>query len=226
MYRERHSRVPGGFVWTSRATGGEKRVLPDGCMDLLWDGGALLVAGADTHAQLFLAEPGSTMTGLRFAPGFAPRVLALPADALTDQRVPLDTIWSAASVRRWTDLLHASPDPGRTLEAMALAHCAAPDDGTALVDHVAALARARSSTATIAARVGLSARQLQRRSRRAFGYGAKTLQRILRMQEALALVRNGTRAADSAAEAGYADQAHLARDVKDLAGVPLTQLLG
>jgi hypothetical protein len=37
-------------------------------------------------------------------------------------------------------------------------------------------------------------------------------------------VRTGTRAADSAARSGYADQAHLARDVKDLAGVPLTAL--
>lgn len=225
MYRERASRIAGGFVWTSRATAGMKRILPDGCMDLLWDGRGLSVAGADTRAQLFDGVPGSAMTGLRFPPGFAPRVLGLPADELTDRRVPLDALWPAERVRRATDLVAATTVPGRALEALAIEGCGAPDDGTALVEEVAALARAGYPAGSIADRVGLSARQLQRRSRAAFGYGTKTLHRILRLQRALDLVRSGTRAADSAARAGYADQAHLARDVKDLAGVPLTQLV-
>jgi len=68
-------------------------------------------------------------------------------------------------------------------------------------------------------------RQLQRRSAAAFGYGTKTLSRILRMQRALAFIREGTRAVDSAVRVGYADQSHLSRDVKDLAGVPISQLM-
>jgi AraC-like DNA-binding protein len=194
-------------------------------MDLLWDGRTIVVAGADTHAQVVGAAPGASMTGLRFAPGFAPRVLGLPADALTDQHVPLDAIWAPELVRQATERVAASRDPGHALESVALEHAAAPDPDTALVDDVVALARAGWSTAAIAERVGLSARQLQRRSTAAFGYATKTLHRILRLQHALSLVRDGTRTADSAARAGYADQAHLARDVKDLAGVPLTQLV-
>jgi AraC-like DNA-binding protein len=224
VYEERPSRIEGGFVWTSRATGTEKRVLPDGCMDLLWDGRSLSVAGADTHAQVFRSAPGAVMTGLRFPPGFAPRVLGIAADELTDQRIPLDALWPAARVRRITDLLAASAAPGRVLEEIAVDHRPEPDDDAALVDEVAALARSGWASAAIAREVGLSARQLQRRSAAAFGYGTKTLQRILRLQRALALVRTGARAADSAARVGYADQAHLARDVKDLAGVPLTAL--
>ena len=224
MYRERPSRVPGGFVWTSRATGDDTRVLPDGCMDLLWDGRRIVVAGADTHAQLVRKEPGTVMTGLRFAPGFAPRVLGVPADALTDRHVPLDAIWPAGRARRVTDALAASARPGRELEAIALETAPVPDADTELVDEVVALTRAGWTTAAIADRVGLSARQLQRRSSAAFGYATKTLHRVLRLQHALALVRDGARAAESAARAGYADQAHLARDVKDLAGVSLTRL--
>lgn len=224
MYRERPSRVPGGFVWTSRATGDDTRVLPDGCMDLLWDGRRIVVAGADTHAQLVRKEPGTVMTGLRFAPGFAPRVLGVPADALTDRHVPLDAIWPADRARRVTDALAASARPGRELEAIALETAPVPDADTELVDEVVALTRAGWTTAAIADRVGLSARQLQRRSSAAFGYATKTLHRVLRLQHALALVRDGARAAESAARAGYADQAHLARDVKDLAGVSLTRL--
>ncbi|MGZ6995360.1 MAG: helix-turn-helix domain-containing protein [Acidimicrobiia bacterium] len=224
-YRERRSRVPGAVIWSSVSSGTEVRVLPDGCMDLLWDGRAIVVAGPDTHAHGFLGEPGSTLTGLRFAPGFAPRVLGIPAAELTDQRAPLEALWAPDRVRRVTELLAASPTPAKTLETIALRHCSPGDDETALIELAVSLARGGCTSAAIAARVGLSSRQLQRRSTLAFGYGTKTLTRILRLQQALACIRGGTRAVDSAVRAGYADQSHLAREVKDLAGVTLTQLM-
>ena len=198
-YRERPSRVPGAFAWSSVSTGAEVRVLPDGCMDLLWDGREIAIAGPDTHAELFRSEAGSRMTGLRFAPGYGPRVLGVPADEFTDQRVPLDAVWAPAQVRPLTELLAASPSAAATLEAIALRHCDDADEHAALVERIASLARAGCNSTAIADRVGLSTRQLQRRSTAAFGYGAKTLHRILRMQQALDSIRRGARAADSAA---------------------------
>jgi AraC-like DNA-binding protein len=224
MYRERASRVPGGFVWSSVSDGDAVRVLPDGCIDLLWDGIALSIAGPDTHAQLYVGEPGSTITGLRFAPGDAPRVLGVPADELTDLRVPLDAVWDPVRVRRLTDAVAAAPRSGAALETLAVGCRAEPDERSALINAVVELARAGCPSVAIGERIGLSARQLQRRSVAAFGYGAKTLHRILRMQQALTLIRQGVRVADSAARSGYADQSHLAREVKDLAGVTVTQL--
>ncbi|GGM29030.1 hypothetical protein GCM10012279_54650 [Micromonospora yangpuensis] len=79
-------------------------------------------------------------------------------------------------------------------------------------------------TAT-AAEVGLGPRLLRRRCQAWFGYGPKTLARILRMRRALALARCGTPLAEVAARSGYADQAHLTRDVRDLAGLPPQALL-
>ncbi|MBO1418112.1 helix-turn-helix domain-containing protein, partial [Streptomyces sp. FH025] len=55
--------------------------------------------------------------------------------------------------------------------------------------------------------------------------GPKTLARILRLQRALGLARAGVPLADTAARTGYADQSHLAREVRELAGVPVTVLL-
>lgn len=227
MYRERPSRVPGGIVWSSsRPIGEVARVLPDGCIDLLWDGQCVRIAGPDTHAHVFSSDRPTSMTGLRFAPGDAPRVLGLPALELKNERVPLDAVWAPDEVRRITELLLTSTTPMHILEHVALARCPTPDEDTALIAEVVALANAGCNSTVIAQRVGLSTRQLQRRSRVAFGYGAKTLGRILRMQRALDLIRRGERAADSAARAGYADQSHLSRDVRELAGVPLTHLMG
>jgi len=48
---------------------------------------------------------------------------------------------------------------------------------------------------------------------------------VLRFQRALGLVRAGRAFADAAIDAGYADQPHLAREVRALAGVPLGTLL-
>jgi AraC-like DNA-binding protein len=85
---------------------------------------------------------------------------------------------------------------------------------------------ARNSVARTAAMVGLSERQLRRRCRTAFGYGPKTLARILRLRHAVGLARAGVPFVVVAGLAGYADQAHLAREVRALAGVPLGGLLG
>ncbi|MFD3682356.1 helix-turn-helix domain-containing protein, partial [Streptomyces sp. NPDC058613] len=76
--------------------------------------------------------------------------------------------------------------------------------------------------AAVAAAVGLGERRLHRRSLDAFGYGPRTLGRVLRMRRALALARSGMRYAEVAHAAGYADQAHLAREVRALAGTTLT----
>jgi transcriptional regulator GlxA family with amidase domain len=77
----------------------------------------------------------------------------------------------------------------------------------------------------LADRLGLSTRQLHRRSVAAFGYGPKTLQRILRFSRAVSLARSAATFAEVAADGGYADQAHLAREVKDLSGLMLRELL-
>jgi AraC-like DNA-binding protein len=84
-----------------------------------------------------------------------------------------------------------------------------------------ARASAGERVAAIAPAIGLSVRQLQRRSHDLFGYGPKLLARILRLVDALDLARGGTSLATVAATCGYADQAHLADDVRALTGTTL-----
>lgn len=230
VYRERPSRLAGGFVWTSTVADGATRVLPDGCTDLIWNDGDLFVAGPDTEAQLFSGVPGSRLAGLRFAPGFGPFVVGVPAHELVNLRVPLDAVRSTIDTRRAMDRLAASGEPGAVLEDLAIEAIEAierptgADDRLDLVAHVAELARRGASVSSIADAVSMSERQLHRRCLECFGYGAKTLMRILRMNRAVELARHGVPFADVAVGAGYADQPHLSRDVKELAGVPLREL--
>ncbi|WP_436790283.1 helix-turn-helix domain-containing protein [Yinghuangia sp. YIM S10712] len=227
MYEERVSVVAGAVVWHKR-TGelrpAQSRVLPDGCMDLIWMHGDLVVAGPDTVAHVVGGEP-SAHTGIRFAPGLGPAVFGVPAVELRDRRVPLADVWPAREARAWVEHIGESADPGPVLEHIAARRLreTAPDPVAQAV--AAGLARG-AGVAALADQVGFSGRQLHRRSVAAFGYGAKTLGRVLRLGRALELARGGEPFADVAARAGYADQSHLAREVRSLTGVPLTALVG
>lgn len=221
MYQERASALPHVIAWRSVVPPGTPptRILPDGCLDLIWGAGEVFVAGPDTTAQVATAPPGSRFFALRFGAGTGPGVLGVPADELVDRQVPLADLWPAADVRRIAE----AGDPLAALTA-AVVHRWRPPDRTMVA--LAAGVRAGLPIGVLADRCGLSARQLQRRSGAAFGYGPKTLQRVLRLQRAVALARAGRPLATVSADAGYADQAHLSRDVRALAGVPLTELLG
>lgn len=199
-------------------------MLPDGCMDLLWHDGRLLVAGPDTRAHLTSGPPGP-WAGVRFPPGTAPALLGVPAHELRDRRVDLADLWPAGDVRRLTARVDAADDPAHGLEEVALSVAARAAPPDPLLARLVTALDAGRPVARTADELGLGARQLHRRSLTAFGYGPKTLARILRMRRALALARAGVPLAETAARAGYADQPHLARDVRDLAGLPLGVLL-
>ncbi|MFD7493954.1 DUF6597 domain-containing transcriptional factor [Streptomyces sp. NPDC059832] len=226
-YEERTSRFDGAIVWTLGVPEGAVHpVLPDGCMDLLWIGGRLLVAGPDTRAATPSAPAGGQCVGIRFAPGTAPALLGVPAHELRDRRVGLADLWPGERVRVLTEQLAEAPDPAAALENIALRRAAESTPPDPLMRYVADRLGAGRSVADTAHRAGLGTRQLHRRSLAAFGYGPKTLARVLRLQRALALARSGTPYAEAAVEAGCTDQAHLAREMRDLAGTTLTAHLG
>jgi AraC-like DNA-binding protein len=221
-YRERASRIAGATVWRRRTTTSVPgRILPDGCMDIIWRDGTLLVAGPDREAYVTSPVGGTSYVGLRLPPGTGPAVFGLPADRLLGRRVPLADVWSPADVRRALATI-GDGAVGAGLEDVVLARLAqhGPDP---LAAHVVDGLDAGRDVRDIADSLGLSERQLHRRSLAAFGYGPKTLARIRRMQRALAVPAPVGGAAVAAAT-GYADQAHLTREVRALAGVPFSRL--
>ncbi len=81
--------------------------------------------------------------------------------------------------------------------------------------------------AEVARRVGWSRRQLTTRFGAEFGHPPKVAARVMRFERSHRLVRQTPtpRLADVAAACGYADQAHLTREWRDLAGCTPTQWL-
>ncbi|UNO39995.1 helix-turn-helix transcriptional regulator [Streptomyces sp. MST-110588] len=230
-YRERPSPLggaPGGAaVWTRTAGPSPRPVLPDGCTDLIWTGGRLLVAGPDTRAHTPDAPPGARFVGLRFAPGQGPAVFGVPAHELRDLRVPLADLWPQARVRRLAEQVAGAAAPGRMLEEIAadrLRAGGAPDPARDVIAAIAVALGDGRTVSQVARSVGMGERRLHRRCLEAFGYGPKTLGRVLRLVRALDLARSGMPYAQVAAVAGYADQAHLSREVKSLTGAPLGAL--
>ncbi|MEU7430031.1 helix-turn-helix transcriptional regulator [Streptomyces sioyaensis] len=233
MYQERNSSVaPGAVVWTQRwdtDAGADIRVLPDGCMDLIWTERGLLVAGPDTAAHLVPVRAGDAYAGVRFAPGTGPSVLGIAAWELRDRRVPLSELWPQRRERELAERIWGAADRTAELEAVAAGAVASARHGRIRQDRVpeAVLGGVwrRLTVREIADELALSERQLRRRCLDAFGYGPKTLDRVLRLARALDQARAGLPFAQVASLAGYADQSHLAREVRALAGISLGRLL-
>lgn len=216
MYAERWV-ATGVEVWTSSGAVGEQRILPDGCLDLIFDGVRVLVAGPDTVARVHVSSVATPRCAVRLHAGLGPALLGVPADELGDRAVSLDEVWPDARARRLTERVAVDP----TTILAAWAGRVEPDP---FGQRLCTLLAAGRSVAEAADRLGYSTRQLHRRTLPAFGYGPQHLIRVLRLGRAVAVADSGCGWAEVAAAVGYADQAHLSHDVRDLTGITPTAL--
>jgi len=220
-------------TWADEARPG-LRVLPDGCIDIVWIGDeALTVAGPDTAANVIGLPEGTLTVGVRFRPGRAPGFLKARADELTNQSVELDALWGPETTVIAEALAAAPTVDGKQaiLEAALLERLndVRERDADAEVDaaiDVIGAAPSQTRMGALSKDLNISERQLRRRFEQAIGYGPKTFGRVLRFRAFLSLVEDhGYSIGQAAAEAGYADQAHLSRECNDLAGLTPTELL-
>ena len=209
-------------------------VVPDGCADILWTRDGLRVAGPDTRASLEQMAPKSLIVGIRFHPGVASAWLGVPLSEILNARVPLAEFWGGESERLYDRASECGDTKlvGAVLEGALMTRLwkvGQPDRGIGFLRQVAA-AKHRPlpyGVKALAGRMGVSERTLRRRCMDAFGYGFKTLDRILRFQRFFRLAEESAhpRLVELAAQAGYADQAHLTREVQRLCGATPSELV-
>ena len=213
-YREHH--VDGSLgqwvecAWTRRGSDSHDRIVPDGCMDLIWSAsGGLSAVGPNTTAFLAPLRPGDEIVGVRLHPGAAPSLFGVPGPALRDARVPAGRLWGDEA-KRFEERVASAETPAervRLLVAFLASRAgAAPDP----VVREAARRLARTSVAGVAEELAVSERHLRRLVTDNVGYGPKLLARV----------SAGSELAEVAYDEGYADQAHFSHDCRELAGVP------
>ena len=168
------------------------------------------------------------MAGARLVPGAIPVLFDLPAFALTNRSVPLETIVSPPAIGRLRRMRFATraglvDDLSSLIEGLRRRRSA--DSRAAWI-----ASTDRASTTTVASfgeAFDMPSRTVRDWSARTLGIGLKRLLKIRRLHAALELRLSRTYETwgQIAATAGYADQSHLIRDCRSLLGESPSEFL-
>jgi AraC-like DNA-binding protein len=216
-------------VWAARAPGGgaAHRVLPDNCVDILWQDGKQpgFAVGMMSSSILVASEQPLQTLAVRFKPGMAGLFLATPLNILTDQRADIDLLWGRSDADRLADALWTSEAPERARLALIEQELLRRlrGGGTPLVqralralDHSAGDLRIED----LAAQLRVSRQHLAAQFRDHVGLSPKLYARICRFRRATAALKATPTPdwAELALACGYFDQSHLIHDFQEFAG--------
>ena len=229
-----HQGVPGGHLTVVLCLDGDMELLR--APDPARSPGRFVASVAGLHSSPAVIATGPAQTGmqLRLTWRGARELLGLPAGRLSGDVVDLAEL--LPRIGPVLDRLRATRSwPARfALLDRELCRVIAERDrpGEPAPEVVRAWARLQATGGTariteLASDVGWSRRHLGQRFRDETGLGTKTAARLIRFERACDLLRTPARPglAEVAAVCGYADQPHLARDFRDLAGLTATEWL-
>jgi AraC-like DNA-binding protein len=225
-------------VWAARAPASPHthRVLPDNCVDILWqdDGQPGFAVGMMRSAILVASARPVRTLAVRFKPGMAGVFLATPLHALTDQRADVDLLWGRSDAERLAEALWAGDAPERArlalIEQELLRRLRAGGTSAqpwaskpALVQHALHALDGSGGTLRVeelATQLRVSRQHLAAQFRDHVGLSPKLYARICRFRQATAAIRNAASPdwAQLALACGYFDQSHLIHDFQELAG--------
>lgn len=195
-------------------------VWPDGCVSFsarIAAGGAPLgvaIVGPTTTARRIPVEGAFTYCGMRLRPEAGKAILGYSPSRLRDSMIP-------------------ASEPAVTADSFVADYtrwitprlCNAPDAAVGAAVELAIASHGGASVAAMADAAALSVRQLQRRFLEAVGITPKEYARIRRVRSTLAAVLRGERSLAALAHGlGFADQAHMTRELGDVTGLTPTLL--
>ncbi len=229
-----HQGVPGGHLTVVLCLDGDMELLR--APDPARSPGRYVTSVAGLHGSPAVIATGAAQTGmqLRLTWRGARELLGLPAGELSGDVVDLAVL--VPEISSVVDRLREAPTwPARfaLLDddlCRVIEHRDPPGEPAREVVRAWDVLLATGGTARVAdlaGEVGWSRRHLGERFRAETGLGTKTAARLIRFERACDLLRSPDRPAlaDVAAVCGYADQPHLARDFRTLAGLSATEWL-
>lgn len=208
------------------------RVLPDNCVDILWqDGGRPAFAVGMMSSAILVASAGPVSTvAVRFKPGAAGAFLATPLHALTDQRADIDLLWGRSDADRLADALWTTELTDRERIALIetqlvrrLRQDAPASAGETLIRRAVSAIDTSGGGLRIddlAGELGISRQYLAAQFRARVGLSPKLYARICRFRRATAALKASPSPdwARLALDCGYFDQSHLIHDFQEFAG--------
>jgi len=222
--------------WSRVGAGGGAghRVLPDGCLDIIFNFGDSVswrAAVVGTMTRALVVEPGEReeFLGVRFRPGKARAFLRPPADEFTDRATDLADVWwreGKELQERLAEMRGTRARLGALENALLRRLEGAPPADARLDAVIDSIERGRGAVSVrqLSETAGWSRQHLARKFSAAVGVGPKRLCRVVRFHRLV----QGARArplgwAWAAAEFGYYDQAHLIAEFKEFAGLTPAQ---
>jgi AraC-like DNA-binding protein len=184
-----------------------------------------VVGGARSRFHVREATAGAYSVGMQIRPGAAGVILGVPAEELAERHTSLEDVWGLDARALRQRLLEAHPAARQLelLEETVIARLTVRFTPHPAVQE--ALTRFGSEATgwqvgAVRRDTGLSHRRFVELFRRQVGLGPKQLCRVLRVNRVLQQAKRGApRWAETALTAGYSDQAHLARELRAIAGV-------
>lgn len=192
--------------------GASATVLPDACADVVVDqSGVAVLVGPTMIPHRLQLDPSMSLRGLRLQPWAIALLFRTTATHLRDQVFPLEDLLGSRAARAAGAAVRDGQVPAiwRTV-----------DTSLWQISLVKRLLTAPGSSVERAGRgTGVSERQARRTARHLTGLSPRELAQVGRLQRVLPLLDRGdVSLAATAAEAGYADQAHMTHALRRLAG--------
>ena len=233
-------------IWTLEASGmtgmdHKEKVLPDGCMELIFHYGDLfrkygeskneLQPRSFVHGQIKtyieIGPTGNTgMIAVRFYPHGLAAFVNMPMNELTENVVDVGALFGSAAIELEKHLCNAKNEQERvalvsTFLTMRLKPASVGANVVAsTVERIVAMG-GNIEIKELSKAVYMSERQLERMFMYSVGLSAKTYARISRFQSSIKAAQSGkiTTLTQLAHASGYYDQAHFTKDFKTFAGV-------
>lgn len=186
------------------------------------------VTGIQSTAKTYSYEPRTGSLLVRFTPGGA-ACLGVPVAELTGRSVALDAILPRARIAQVHEEIAGASDAAARIAVVQRWLAELPYEDDPLVTGATRLlanAHDESSVSAVAAALGVSARQFERRFASRTGVTPKRFATLRRFEHAVAQAAIAPSLTAAALDAGYYDQSHFIRDFRRFAGSAPSQYFG
>lgn len=210
--------------WQAEMHAQTQLIVPDGCQDWVFErtGHATdaFLIGSMTEAQSVQAQGSKTFLGVRFRPGALSLLTAMPMQSLTNQRCDLNDLFPFSHSLK---ALFSAPEldlpafvERLSIELLNNVSRLTPDNHRRLTYFAQAT---EGNIQQIADHLHISRRHFHRLFTHAFGYSPRFYGKVQRFNRLNERLQQGNALLEATLEAGYYDQAHMNRDVKQLTGL-------